>query len=141
MTPSEDNVFTDGEIEVVLPKNLKIYGGIGNNSIEGGAKDNNALLAFQLMEKMTGTHVEWTHPAQGAIDEQFNLLIASVEYPKGFPLTGVGFDGFFVIGKLLWSFGTTYDFHLGDDGKVVYGPMTDDFVEGLTFIRKLYEEG
>lgn len=256
VTPSEDNVSTDGEKEVVLPKNLKIYGGIGNNSIEGGAKDNNDLLAFQMMEKMTGTHVEWTHPAQGAVDEQFNLLIASEEYPdaivykwptvpggassyaeddviieltdmietcmpnfwaylqenpdvkkqisdddgrifyipfirkddslryfmgyqtrsdfleavdmevpktidelydllvaykkqdfsgksqeKGFPLTGVGFDGFFGIGKLLWSFGTTYDFHLGDDGKVVYGPMTDDFVEGLTFIRKLYEEG
>lgn len=56
------------------------------------------------------------------------------------PWSAVGFDGQMGIGPLLWAFNTTYDFHLRD-GKVVYGPMTAEFKEGLTFLARLYKEG
>jgi putative aldouronate transport system substrate-binding protein len=44
------------------------------------------------------------------------------------------------IGRLLWSWNTTTGFHL-EDGKVVFGPITPQFKEGLMFLNKLYEEG
>lgn len=51
-----------------------------------------------------------------------------------------GFDNVMGIGPVLWAFNTTYDFHL-KDGKVVYGPTTDAFKEGITYLARLYSEG
>ena len=56
------------------------------------------------------------------------------------PMTAIGFDrvnnG---AGNLLWAFGTTYDFCI-KGGKIIYGPTTSEFSEGLSYINKLYEE-
>ena len=55
-------------------------------------------------------------------------------------LGGIGFDNAQGIGCLLWAFGTTWDFHL-KDGKVVYGPVTKEFRDGVEYIADLYKEG
>lgn len=41
---------------------------------------NDALL-YQELEKRTGVHIDFDHPAVGSEKEQFNLLIASGKYP------------------------------------------------------------
>jgi len=55
------------------------------------------------------------------------------------PMGGVGFDSVQGIGPLLWAFGANYDFQI-KDGKVLYGPMTEEFKQGLAYIAKLYSE-
>lgn len=44
-------------------------------------EDFNGSLVFQEMEKRTNVHIEFIHPAIGQDGEQFNLMIASQEYP------------------------------------------------------------
>lgn len=44
-------------------------------------EDYNGSLTFQEMEKRTNVHIEFIHPAIGQDSEQFNLMIASQEYP------------------------------------------------------------
>lgn len=60
--------------------------------------------AYIEMEKRTGVHIEWIHPAAGQEQEQFNLMIASrdipdlvgnAEYYRGGPAVAVQ-DGLFV---------------------------------------------
>lgn len=64
-----------------IPESLTIFANIAPNALKAGAKDNNDTLYFQLMEEHTGCHVEWIHPASGATDEKFNLIIASGNLP------------------------------------------------------------
>lgn len=46
------------------------------------------------------------------------------------------------INKLAYAFKTADDYHYADDGKtVVYGPMTDNYKQFLTFMNELYVEG
>ncbi|MCK9478599.1 MAG: extracellular solute-binding protein [Firmicutes bacterium] len=71
------NLNGDGRI----PKSLTIFAPIGSYAIKAGANDNNDMLPYQLMEELTGCHVEWIHPASGAQDEKFNLLITSGSIP------------------------------------------------------------
>lgn len=68
---------SDGEI----PKKLTIFANLGSHAKNAGAKSNNDITSFKLMEKKTGCHVEWTHPAAGAETEKFNLMIASGNLP------------------------------------------------------------
>lgn len=42
---------------------------------------------------------------------------------------------------LAGSFGAINDFQLSADGEVVFGPLTDNFKEFLTYMKKLYSEG
>jgi len=44
-------------------------------------KDLNDHEVFKELEKRTGVHVNWIHPTAGAGEEQFNLLIASGDFP------------------------------------------------------------
>ncbi len=75
----EKDVFDKGSGE--MPEKLTIYGSVNPYALKAGAKDNNDILCFQLLEELTGCHVEWIHPAVGAEAEKFNLLIASGELP------------------------------------------------------------
>ena len=46
------------------------------------------------------------------------------------------------LNKLTYAFKTADDYHYAEDGKtVVYGPMTDNYKEFLTFMNTLYAEG
>lgn len=239
-----------------IPNELSVFCALGGNVASAGGEDFNDCMTFQLLEKETGCHVEWQHPAGGAVEERFNVMVVSGNYPdaivynwpkvkggvqsyiddgvivdltdyikecmpnftkfleenpdlkkdiitddgkiyyipyiradkelcvyqgqviredwikklnlkmptntdelyeclKSFktqdpngngkadeiPMVGSGFASPIGIGCLLWSFGTTYDFHLDEAGEVVYGPLTDEFKEGLKYITKLYSEG
>ena len=82
-------------------------------------------------------------------DELYTVLKAFKEQdPNGngeadeIPMSGVSFDENINhnIGNLLWAFDTTYTFYV-EDGKVVWGPMEDKFVEGLEYIAMLFDEG
>lgn len=44
-------------------------------------RDLDEVGIYQQMEKITGIHVEFSHPPQGNENEQFNLLIASRDLP------------------------------------------------------------
>lgn len=76
----KDNKKAVGSTEATMPKSLKIFAPMGANLSKIG-ESNNENLGFQLMEKMTGCHVEWIQPSGAAFNEKFNLLIASGEYP------------------------------------------------------------
>ncbi|MGI6725332.1 MAG: extracellular solute-binding protein [Christensenellales bacterium] len=43
--------------------------------------DYNEIKAYQEMEKLTGVHIEFQHPPVGETNQQFNLLVASGQYP------------------------------------------------------------
>ena len=250
------NSASEVNLEGDIPQTLSIFSNVGANLSAAGGSTFNDCLTFQLLEEKTGCHVEWDHPANGAAQERFNLMIVSGELPdaivytwgtvnggaqsyvddgvivdltpyietcmpnfskfmeehpelkkdivddsghiysipyirqdkelcvyqgtrirqdwldklnlkaptttdelytvlKAFktqdpngngqadeiPMAGVKFeDNGQGVGNLLWAFGTTYDFHV-KDGEVVYGPLTDEFREGLDYIAKLYSEG
>lgn len=53
------------------------------------------------------------------------------------PMSGVGAAN---LTRLLPMFGTSAGFYL-EDGKVQYGPLTEEFDEGMAYIAKLYDEG
>ena len=75
-TKAEKNAG-DGKI----PETLKIFAIQNSLAAQAGAEDRNGILAYQLMEEKTGCHVEWINPSPVAAQEQFNLMIASGEYP------------------------------------------------------------
>jgi len=57
------------------------------------------------------------------------------------PMSGVSFtSNLYGVGNLLWAFDTHYSFYV-KDGKVVWGPVEEQFTEGLAYIAKLYDEG
>lgn len=76
---SENVVVNKGSGEI--PETLSVYAVMGAYTAKAGAKDNNDTLYFQMMEELTGCHVEWIHPAGGSDQEKFNLTIASGELP------------------------------------------------------------
>lgn len=78
----------DGSVEVErksgsgeIPKNLTAFGSISENQIKGGAQTRADLLPYKRAEEITGCKVEWTSPTNSARTEQFNLMIASGNYP------------------------------------------------------------
>ncbi len=83
-------------------------------------------------------------------DELYNVLTAfknqdvngngdpNDEVP--FVITGGGKGLSETMYSLAGSFGTREDFHLAD-GKIVYGPTTDNYKKFLTYMKKLYSEG
>lgn len=64
-----------------IPKELSIFAALGSHSVTAGAKDFNDILSFQLMEKLTGCHVNWTVPSTGTAQEKFTLMISSGNLP------------------------------------------------------------
>lgn len=82
MSGCGDKKSTGGELnEQGMPTSLEVFAPLGGSAVKGGATDNNDITSFQLMEELTGCHVEWVHPASDGLDEQFNLLMASGKYP------------------------------------------------------------
>ncbi|MCU6710338.1 extracellular solute-binding protein [Paenibacillus sp. J5C_2022] len=87
-------------------------------------------------------------PVPTTIDELYATLKAFKEQdPNGngeqdeIPYSGSKFkDTIFAVGKLLWPFGSHYDFMV-KEGQVTYGPLEPEFKEGMAFINKLYNEG
>lgn len=77
--PKNENTST-GE-HGSMPKELSVYAFLGAAAVRGGAKDYNDVLSFQMIEKLTGTHVKWIHPPMSSPEERFNLMIASGDYP------------------------------------------------------------
>ncbi|GHU77631.1 sugar ABC transporter permease [Clostridia bacterium] len=70
------------ESESVYPEKLTIFSGLSEHVSKLGATSNNDNVAFQEIERLTGTHVEWIHPAVGSdVDAQVNLLVASNSLP------------------------------------------------------------
>ncbi|MBQ4146008.1 MAG: extracellular solute-binding protein [Clostridia bacterium] len=76
-----------------MPKTLSIYASLGPYTLKAGAKDYNDTLYFQLLEELTGCHIEWVHPAEGAGAEKFSLLIASGQLPDMMVTDWVGVSG------------------------------------------------
>ena len=64
-----------------MPETLTVFAPISGNAAKAGAVDRNDILMYQIAEEKTGCHVEWISPTQAAAVEQFNLMIASGEYP------------------------------------------------------------
>ena len=64
-----------------MPKKLTVWASLGSLAAQAGAEDRGDILAYQLVEEATGVEVEWISPSEIAQQEQFNLLIASGEYP------------------------------------------------------------
>lgn len=73
----EATTVAEGE----MPEKLTVWASLGNLAAQAGAEDRGDILAYQLIEEKTGVEVEWICPSEIAQQEQFNLLIASGEYP------------------------------------------------------------
>lgn len=70
------------EGEAAYPEQLRVFAGLSEHMSKVGAMSNNDNFVYQELEKRTGTHVEWIHPAAGAdVDMQINLMVASNDLP------------------------------------------------------------
>jgi putative aldouronate transport system substrate-binding protein len=69
------NAPADGKI-VSNPLSLSYFVGLPN-----GLKDANEMEAYKELEKKTGIHVNFIHPAVGQEENQFNLMLSSGNYP------------------------------------------------------------
>jgi putative aldouronate transport system substrate-binding protein len=70
---------------VVLPANVSTY-----------AKDLNEIEFYKALEKATGVHIKFQHPASGtasAVLEQLNILLASGDYPDMIHYDWPGYSG------------------------------------------------
>ncbi|MFS0725422.1 extracellular solute-binding protein [Paenibacillus sp. 1P07SE] len=78
--PVEQNTAESGPVD--YPESLSYWVGLNANAAATMADLGESKL-YQELERVTGTHVEWRHPAgDGAqIEEQFNLMIASKNLP------------------------------------------------------------
>lgn len=66
--------------EIAYPEEITIFSKLGANARAAGFTSNNDTYWAQALEEITGTHVEWTQPADDVMAEKFNLMIASEEY-------------------------------------------------------------
>ncbi len=89
----EEPKRTSDVLKGEMPKTLTVFAPLGAYSIKNGATNNNETLPFQLMEELTGCHVEWEHPAADAYTEKFNLMIASGKYPDVVIYSWLGIQG------------------------------------------------
>jgi len=64
-----------------MPETVSIFCKLSSTRANEGITDLNEVLPFQMIEELTGTHVEWIHPTSSAVDEKFNLAIASGQLP------------------------------------------------------------
>ena len=64
------------------PESLTVFSGLSEHISKIGATSLNDQYAFQEIERRTGTHVEWIHPAVGSdVNAQINLMVASKNLP------------------------------------------------------------
>ncbi len=72
----------DSEVSTGTNKNvtLKYWQEFSVNA-SAGMKSMNENAAYKEVEKKTGVHIEFIHPAEGQAQEQFNLLINNKELP------------------------------------------------------------
>jgi putative aldouronate transport system substrate-binding protein len=61
---------------------------------DSGMNDMNDSIARQELERMTNVHIEWVHPAVGQESAQFNLMLASLNWPDAC----IGISGYLVGG-------------------------------------------
>jgi putative aldouronate transport system substrate-binding protein len=78
--PADANATATGYPIVKTPITLKVWAPINANATQF-IKSNADNEAYQEIEKRTGIHIEWIHPAQGQEKEVFNLMIASGDFP------------------------------------------------------------
>lgn len=64
-----------------IPKSVTIFAPMSGGAAKAGAKNRNEIQVYKIAEEATGCHIEWTNPTWAAAKEQFNLMIASGEYP------------------------------------------------------------
>ncbi len=130
-----------------MPETLTIFAPLGDYTIKAGAKDNNEMLPFQMMEELTGCHVEWTHPAADAYDEKFNIMIASGKFPDAIvyswqSITGgakmYADDGVIIpLGNLIDEYMPNFSAYLADHPEVKKQIADNDGeIYYIPFIRK-----
>lgn len=74
--------FASTEDASPYPETLRIFCTLSEHISKVGADDLNDTYIFQEVERITGTHVEWIHPAAGSdVDAQINLMVASGDLP------------------------------------------------------------
>lgn len=71
-----------GRGESEYPDELTVFCNLSEHIAKVGAQSLNDSFVFQEMERITGTKVQWIHPAAGSnIDAQINLMISSNDLP------------------------------------------------------------
>ena len=106
-----------------IPKNLTAFGSISENQIKGGAQTRADLLPYKRAEELTGCKVEWTSPTNSARTEQFNLMIASGNYPD------------LIVNY--WNSATDGAKQYAEDGVIV--PISD-YLDYMPNLKKFIEE-
>lgn len=126
-TAAQSKVDTAGEdyANYPLPKTLKVFAPL-NSWLANAADSIDGCVAYQEIERVTGTDIEWIHPPAGsAFNEKFNLLIVSGDLPD------------IIVGY--WPTVTGGPQKYVDDGVIV--PMTDMITDGtMGNVAKLFEE-
>lgn len=115
------------------PKTITVY---AKNSSGGVLSDYGQLKAFQEAAKRLGVTIEWIMPAQGSENDQFNLMVASGEYPDiifwGFSstpmkLTGLIDDGIVIpMDNLIRQYAPNYLASLESDEAMMKQALSDE---------------
>lgn len=137
-TAQEEGQYT-GEPEPLTlplseePKTITVY---ARNSSSGVLSDYGQLKAFQEAAERLGVTIEWIMPAQGSESDQFNLMVASGEYPDiifwGFSstpmkLTGLLDDGIVIpMDNLIRQYAPNYLAWLESDEAMMKQALSDE---------------
>ncbi len=78
---------------VTSPLTLTWYKPLDSNQAGAGIKDLNETLYMQELEKKTGIHIQFQHPAIGQESTQFNLMISSGTLPDLISNGWTGYNG------------------------------------------------
>lgn len=64
-----------------MPKSLRIFSYVSNNTAKAGKTSRGDVLQYKIAEERTGCKIDWMNVDEAAVKEQFNLMIASGDYP------------------------------------------------------------
>ena len=137
-TAQEEGQYT-GEPEPLTlplseePKTITVY---ARNSSSGVLSDYGQLKAFQEAAERLGVTIEWIMPAQGSESDQFNLMVASGEYPDiifwdfsstPMKLTGLLDDGIVIpMDNLIRQYAPNYLAWLESDEAMMKQALSDE---------------
>lgn len=64
-----------------MPKTLSIFSSVTTNTAKAGKTSRGDVAQYKIAEERTGCVIEWKNVDETAVNEQFNLLLASGDYP------------------------------------------------------------
>lgn len=79
--PAQQATKAGASVYPIVDKPLTLTMWVTLRKASASMQDFNQKVCFQEMEKATGIHIEFKHPATSGLEDQFNMMVASNDLP------------------------------------------------------------